>query len=264
MASPRTSLGARVWNRLGRVPAFHPFFERTNDRARALSFQFNSTQRTAILEEYKKCQSPESYFSFTKDIPYVKPHQISFEIVGFLNFIASRSPLNVCEIGTADGGTNFLLSQAIPSVKLMVGIDLFVRNTFCLRYFSRPGQELHFLNGSSYAPESVAKFAQVLGGRELDILFIDGDHTYEGARKDFQLYKEYVREGGIIAFHDIVPDYKTRYGRETGRWAGDVPRLWAKIKSLYPSHEFVENPEQDGLGIGCIEYRKAVELPADL
>jgi len=43
-----------------------------------------------------------------------------------------------------------------------------------------------------------------LNGEPLDFLFIDGDHTYEGVKRDFEMYSPLVRNGGIIAFHDIV------------------------------------------------------------
>lgn len=34
------------------------------------------------------------------------------------------------------------------------------------------------------------------------VLFIDGDHTYAGVKKDYDLWSPYVIEGGVIAFHD--------------------------------------------------------------
>ena len=73
-----------------------------------------------------------------------------------------------------------------------------------------------------------------------------------------------VRDGGLIVFHDIIPDYLTRYGTKTGRWAGGVPQLWNKIKHLFTHFEFVEDFEQDGLGIGVIRYSESVSIPEDL
>lgn len=35
------------------------------------------------------------------------------------------------------------------------------------------------------------------------LLFIDGDHSYEASRLDFDSWSPFVVEGGIIAFHDI-------------------------------------------------------------
>jgi len=36
------------------------------------------------------------------------------------------------------------------------------------------------------------------------LLFIDGDHSYEGVKKDFELWSGLVIEGGIIGFHDYM------------------------------------------------------------
>ena len=38
---------------------------------------------------------------------------------------------------------------------------------------------------------------------KIDFLFIDGDHSYEGCKKDVALYMPLLKSGGIIAFHDI-------------------------------------------------------------
>jgi predicted O-methyltransferase YrrM len=154
-----------------------------------------------------------------------------------------------------------LLSHAIQSIELMLGIDLFVWNRLLLRRFGRPAARLSLLDGSSYAHGTVERAKKLLTGRAIDLLFIDGDHTYRGVAQDFLAYRALVREGGLVAFHDIVPDYMTRYGRATGRWAGDVPRFWSKIRPLFEHREFVEDPLQDGLGIGVIRYRKGVDLP---
>ncbi|MFN6069283.1 MAG: class I SAM-dependent methyltransferase, partial [Pseudanabaena sp.] len=45
--------------------------------------------------------------------------------------------------------------------------------------------------------------AKVLNGDKIDFLFIDGDHTYEGVRQDYEMYSPLVQKGGYIAFHDI-------------------------------------------------------------
>ena len=36
------------------------------------------------------------------------------------------------------------------------------------------------------------------------LLFIDGDHSYEGTRLDFALWSPHVVPGGVIAFHDVT------------------------------------------------------------
>lgn len=42
-------------------------------------------------------------------------------------------------------------------------------------------------------------------GAPYDLLFIDADHTYQGAGRDHYLYAQFVRPGGIVAFHDALP-----------------------------------------------------------
>jgi hypothetical protein len=37
---------------------------------------------------------------------------------------------------------------------------------------------------------------------EIDVLFIDGDHTYEGCKADIDAWTPYVKPGGTVIFHD--------------------------------------------------------------
>lgn len=80
--------------------------------------------------------------------------------------------------------------------------------------------------------------------QEVDFLFIDGDHTYEGVKKDFEMYENLVSEGGIIALHDIAihPPEKNC----------QVHNYWREIKNSYHSKEIIENKEQEWAGIGVI------------
>lgn len=55
--------------------------------------------------------------------------------------------------------------------------------------------KFQFMNAPSY--EIVKTWT-----RELDILFIDGDHSYKGVIRDYALFSPFVRKGGIILFHD--------------------------------------------------------------
>ncbi|MFM6221666.1 MAG: class I SAM-dependent methyltransferase [Dolichospermum sp.] len=229
------------------------------EKLEEIFLKINKKEQHLKSDTLKKCSCHEDFFNFTSQ--EFGSHQIKSEIIGLLDFVKSYNPQSVCEIGTADGGTNFLLSQAIPSVKLMIGVDLFVKNKFKLSYFSKSSQEIKFVDGSSYDENTMTKVKQILGDRQLDLLFIDGDHNYEGVKKDFLKYRHLVREGGIIVFHDIVPDYFTRHGVKTGRWVGGVPIFWNEIKSSYQHWEFIENTDQDGLGIGVIQYSSKITFP---
>lgn len=253
---------ARAWGWFIRIPFVNQVLLVFSDFWKFLMFWSDQTERETQRSVLENCKSLDDYFQLSKNI--FGPHQIKHEITSFLEFARGEKPEYLCEIGTADGGTNFLLSQAIPSTHFMVGVDLYVKNRSKLHYFSKPNQQMNYINGSSYGAGTVDKVKHLLGDKKLDLLFIDGDHSYEGVKQDFLKYRHLVRDGGIIVFHDIVPDYLTRYGTQTGRWVGDVPRFWNKIKCLYPHYEFVEDPEQDGLGIGAIRYSAQISLPEEL
>jgi predicted O-methyltransferase YrrM len=249
----------RIQNKLLNTPITRRLSLVVGEKLEEITIKINSKNQHLKIDQLKNCSTSEDFFNFTSQ--EFGSHQIKSEIIALLDFVKSHNPQSVCEIGTADGGTNFLLSQAIPSVKLMIGVDLFVKNKFKLLHFSKSSQEIKFVDGSSYDDNTVNKVRQILGDRQFDLLFIDGDHNYEGVKKDFLKYRNLVREGGIIVFHDIVPDYFTRHGVKTGRWVGGVPIFWNEIKSLYQHWEFIENTDQDGLGIGVIQYSGKITFP---
>ncbi len=43
---------------------------------------------------------------------------------------------------------------------------------------------------------------------QIDFLFIDGDHSYEGVKTDFELYSKLLSDRGIIAIHDTDKEYE--------------------------------------------------------
>ena len=181
------------------------------------------------------------------------------EIAGLLERIKPLRPGIIVDIGSSGGGTIRLFSHFAADDARILSIDI---NNTPLRqqafpHLVREGQSLNVYNGSSYDEKTVAFLKQWLNGEEIGLLFIDGDHEYDGVARDFRLYSPFVKEGGIVAFHDIVEDYKTRFGRTTPAYVGEVPRFWREIRSQYPhAEELIQDPEQDGFGIGVIRWQK--------
>jgi len=188
----------------------------------------------------------------------IAPNQNRGEILGLLRILHDLQPRMLCEIGSADGGTLFLLSRvAHPRARILsIDLDHNPRRKESFQCLVQPGQQLTCVEGDSHQPMVFQEFRSWIGERELDFLFIDGDHSYEGVAEDHSIYGPHVGKGGVVAFHDIAPDYKTRYGVDTGTYAGGVPSYWAELKPRHPqAREFVEHPLQDGRGIGVIGPR---------
>ena len=225
--------------------------------------------RDAAIEKLRKnsakCKTIEDYLDLTFSFKFgpfnVRPYQVREEISQLMKILAKLSPKVVLEIGTTNGGTLYLLSKVASSDATLISIDLpggafgggYPRwKVPFYRSFSSKNQKIHLLRMDSHLETTLNKVKEILGNSKLDFLFIDGDHTYEGVKKDFKMYKPLVGKKGIIALHDINPDYGTRYGIETFSDTGDVPIFWKEIKNKCKFLEIIEKQKQDGYGIGVI------------
>jgi cephalosporin hydroxylase len=177
------------------------------------------------------------------------------EILLLLSLLTDLRPRFLCEIGSASGGTLFLLCQVAAPDATILSLDIeYTRlKRAVFPCFRRGSQRVICLAADSHAPATLHNVVKCLAGNRLDFLFIDGDHSWNGVKSDFEMYAPLVRPGGIVAFHDIVPDFRTRYGTPTVADVGQVPEYWAKLKSRPCRYdEFIEDPNQDGCGIGVI------------
>jgi predicted O-methyltransferase YrrM len=175
------------------------------------------------------------------------------EILELLKLLKTRSPRLLIEIGTLNGGTLFLFSHVASDNARIISIDLpggihgggypFWKIPLYKYLFCR-GRTVTLVRADSHHENTIQKVRNLLQGEKVDFLFIDGDHTYEGVSMDFHNYKQMVKPGGIIAFHDIV-----RHRKAT---QAEVDQLWSELKKVYRYDEFVANPKQEKYGIGVI------------
>lgn len=187
-------------------------------------------------------------FSFAN--AFLRPIQVPEEIVSLLYDVRKLNPKNVLEIGTFRGGTLYLWTRLAQPDATIVSVDLpggkfgggYSRlRTPIYRRFAREGQKLRLLRANSHDANTLETVKQLFGNAKVDFLFIDGDHTYEGVKRDWEMYSPLVRKGGLIAFHDVAGNYE-----ET-----QVKRCWDSIKDNYTHREYVAR--SDGLyGIGVL------------
>jgi len=193
-------------------------------------------------------------FSFQIFGVSIKPAQVEYEIAKLLEIVAELKPKVVLEIGTAGGGTLFLLTRVADPEAKIISIDLpggpfgggYPKwKTPLYKSFSKEGQKIYLVRRDSHDPQILEEVKRrILGSEKIDFLFIDGDHTYEGVKKDFEMYCKLVRKGGLMAFHDIVPGPPEN--------VGGVPKFWNEIKHNFDYREIVSEWKQGGCGIGVV------------
>lgn len=209
-----------------------------------------------VISEFKKTiigtNSIEDCFDLSQTFRSlwfnIRPMQDKTEFVGFVTYLRSRSTelSKIMEIGTANGGTLFLFSQLAKPGGTVISVDKYnfpnwKKNLF--RSFSDK-VKIILIKGTSMDPNILDVINNQLCNEKLDLLFIDADHTYLGVKRDFYRFAPCVKEGGIIAFHDIIP------GRGNG-----VPTFYEELKSKYEAVDF-KNKTFGWAGIGAIVYRK--------
>jgi predicted O-methyltransferase YrrM len=199
-------------------------------------------------------ESLDFAFGFSVGAVTIAPTQVRSEIEALLTLLKAEPPQNVLEIGTARGGTLFLLSRVASADARLASIDL-PGGDFgggydrvwvpLLKALPRERQALKLLRADSHDSRTLDEARRWFEGKPLDCLLVDGDHRFEGVRRDFLMYGPLVRPGGLIAIHDIVP------GREDR--VGGVPKFWELVKKVYETRELVDDWAQGGYGIGVVQ-----------
>jgi predicted O-methyltransferase YrrM len=111
--------------------------------------------------------------------------------------------INYVEIGCYAGGSACLMLQR-PNTNV-ISIDLgkpinpeVVQNN--TSKMNIHGNQYNYIQGNSQTTETLDKLKNFVSS--VDILFIDGDHKYDGVINDFNLYSDLVKSGGYIVFDD--------------------------------------------------------------
>jgi predicted O-methyltransferase YrrM len=182
----------------------------------------------------------------------IRAIQVGREIIALLDELQALKPLRLLEVGTANGGTLFLLSRVAHPEACIVSVDL-PGGQFgegygwwrvpVYRSFARAGQTIELLRGDSHSSKMLGRVREAFGNQPVDFVFIDGDHSYDGVRNDFELYGALVRKGGVVAFHDIANPYDA---------AIQVQRFWNEVKVRYRHRELISDVNQRGYGIGIL------------
>lgn len=219
--------------------------------------------RTSLVELRRRIDQapsePESWIDITDAyqgqgwFANIPGWQVRSEFLAMVDTALAAKPARILEIGTARGATLLcwcrMASTQVISVDLPGGIHgggyhPFRQSLYQGFTHGRPGVRLDLFQADSHSPATRASVEAVLRGEKLDVLFIDGDHSYAGVKTDFDLWSPLVRSGGLVFFHDILPHTQVA--------DCEVDRLWSELKPLYKHQEFINDPAQGWAGIGVL------------
>lgn len=161
------------------------------------------------------------------------------------DFLSFMQPERIVELGTHYGCSFFAFCQSAKDQKL--NTDLFAIDTwqgdeqagfYSEEVFDKVNEVVNakFINENIHLIRKT--FDEALTSFEdnsIDIIHIDGLHTYEAVSHDYNTWLPKLKENGVVLFHDVYS--KLDYGSDY---------FWAEIKEQYPHYEFKHSW---GLGI---------------
>lgn len=154
-------------------------------------------------------------------------------------------PKNLVELGTHAGSSYCAFAQAVKTLKLEAAcfaVDTWQGDPHSGFYGDEVLRDLAVFHDARYASFSRlirSTFDDALGhfpDRGIDLLHIDGYHTYEAITHDFNSWLPKVSDRGVMLFHDV-----NVRERDFGAW-----RFWDEVKTRYPSFTFLHS---HGLGV---------------
>jgi hypothetical protein len=181
-----------------------------------------------------------------------QPHSLQFPNawVGHLPFAAwvmqEISPKIFVELGTHSGNSYFSFCQSVVEAELSTkcyAVDTWQGDEHAGQY----NDEI-FNTVNAQNQERFSGFSRLLrmtfddavtyfNDGSIDMLHIDGLHTYEAVKHDFETWLPKLAPNAIVMFHDT-----NVRERNFGVW-----KLWEELQAKYPNHlEFVHS---HGLGI---------------
>jgi predicted O-methyltransferase YrrM len=115
------------------------------------------------------------------------------------------------EIGVFEGVNTVVISKNMKPDGKVYGIDPFFKGKLGIcyhKYISKLNLRRNKVSDKVVLIEKLSNDAASDVPVQFDFIFIDGDHSYEGIKMDWEIYSRKITKGGIIALHDTtVPDF---------------------------------------------------------
>jgi len=170
--------------------------------------------------------------------------------------IEQLRPALIVELGTHRGASFLAFCQAVEEQRLMsrvFAVDTWEGDEHAGFYGEDIYAELRAYQQRYYAGVSEMlrmRFDEALTNFDdgsIDLLHIDGLHTYDAVKEDFESWRPKLSSRAVVFFHDTFVRE-----REFGVW-----RYWEEISQRYPSFEFTHT---HGLGVLLVGDERNPEL----
>lgn len=162
------------------------------------------------------------------------------------DLVSNMKPGRIVELGTHYGTSLWSFAQAVKDNKIeteLNAIDTWEGEKHAGFYSEEVFETVNGIKDKFYTNLKInlirKTFDEALSGFEdksIDVLHIDGLHTYDAVKHDFESWLPKIKENGLILFHDIKV------------CEGDfgVYKFWDELKSEYSTIEFHQS---FGLGV---------------
>jgi len=182
-------------------------------------------------------------------------YQDEGELNRLIELVKELKPKRILEIGSLYGGTMWYWMHAVKGAEI-VSVDIgvgapdsrfsdmeYARINLWPEWERETGCIITQIRADSTSPETVKSVKEYT---PFDFIFIDGGHDYQTAMADWQNYWPMLREGGLLAFHDIAyPDNNPdNYS---------VGAVWRAVRDNGNWQEIIREHNPEGIwGIGAM------------
>lgn len=151
----------------------------------------------------------------------------------YVSAVANATKHGAVEIGRYFGGSTLVLAQSVPEHVIVHSFDIEPQDDETLAGFI---DKYGYQNVNLYLHDSTdsgpSRFI------DYDLLFIDGDHTYDGVYKDLEAWYDNLMVGGHVLFHDCYVGYYIQEAIMDFTLGKNVQFLQTPFKSMqYWSYE---------------------------
>jgi len=187
----------------------------------------DSSFRESAREWFRKsCEHRYSYHFTWLGVPIIQYPQ---DIVALQELVWRIRPELIIETGVAHGGSLMLsasLLELLGGDRRVVGIDVEIRAHNRRAIEAHPlMKRITLLEGSSVAPEVLARVEELAQGRAPILVILDSNHTHDHVLAELRLYSRFVSKGSyLVVFDTVVEDMPAESFHDRPWGPGNSPK----------------------------------------